>query len=411
MPRNFVLFVLVPAVFILACCGNTPSPEAKRLAELRRQSAAEPENGQLIYLLSIHADRAGDARDAVRQLERLEALKWDHGVDLTQYSKVTADAAFRAAAARLNSAVPRISHSATFFTIPQRELGTEGIAWDPVDDVYYLSSIRERKVIAVSGITADGHASVRDFVPTAQHGLLGVLGLKVDRDRRLLWAASEADPDMHGLEAANRSHSVVAAFDLRSGALVRKIEWGDATHPALANDLALLDDGTVYVTDSEGGGVMRIQPGRDTAEPLLPGSTFRYPNGIAIAPDQRHLFVADADAVTVVDLHDLSRRPLALPSKRHTLAGIDGMSFDRGALVAIQNDSGLPRLLRVTLDASLAHATAIEVLESGNPLFDIPTTGTIAGRYWVYMANSAVAETSVTGGARRDLVVLRLPLA
>jgi sugar lactone lactonase YvrE len=202
----------------------------------------------------------------------------------------------------------------------------------------------------------------------------------------------------------------VAAFDLRSGALVRKIEWGNATHPALANDLALLDDGTVYVTDSEGGGVKRIRPGRDIAEPLLPAGTLRYPNGIAVAPDQRHLFVADADAVTVVDLHDLSRRPLALPSKRHTLAGIDGMSFDRGALIAIQNDSGLPRVLRVALDASFARATAIEVLESGNPLFDIPTTGTVSGHYWVYMANPAVAGASVTGAARQDLVVLRVAL-
>ena len=85
------------------------------------------------------------------------------------------------------------------FRIDDASLFPEGIAVDPRDGTLYVSSILKRKIVRVS---PDGR--VEDFVRERQDSLLGVLGLRVDAKRRLLWAVAAGGPEV---EEAERDHS------------------------------------------------------------------------------------------------------------------------------------------------------------------------------------------------------------
>src|SRR5215211_7738657 len=71
------------------------------------------------------------------------------------------------------------------FRIPEPDLIPEGIAYDPVAQVFYVGSTYKRKIVSV-----DGRGVVRDFTGEGQDGLWGLLGMRVDAKRRLLWAVS-----------------------------------------------------------------------------------------------------------------------------------------------------------------------------------------------------------------------------
>lgn len=74
----------------------------------------------------------------------------------------------------------------------------------------------------------------------------------------------------------------------------------------------------------------------------------------------------------------------------------------------MQNAVGRPRILRIRLEP-----VAVEVLDSGNPLFVTPTAGTMAGDDYVYMANPQIrsfhADHTIWPAERlQDVVVLKI---
>jgi sugar lactone lactonase YvrE len=355
----------------LSCTSSRPVvDEATRnaIAQITEAVAQNPEHQPLIYILATYHDRARDSAAVVKWLTRLDELGWEHGLAPDGF-RHTNTPEFRAIAAKLNAREPRVQRAQNVFTIAgRRDLIPEGIAFDPVDDVFYVTGIHRRNVLRVD---RDGLAA--DFVKEAQDGMLGGLGVKVDARRRLLWVISTTTPEMRGWKAGD-DRSMLAAYDLRDGRLVRRI---DAT-PAMLNDLALLEDGSLFATDMGRSNVMRLAPDATTFE--LWAKDLSYPNGIALSEDQRFLYVADFRGITRFDLTDSSRTRL---ESKALLGGIDGLSMHRGKLIGIQNAIGKTRVIRI--DPADGN---VEILESGNPLFDIPTTGTVAGDDYYFIANS-----------------------
>jgi hypothetical protein len=243
------------------------------------------------------------------------------------------------------------------------------------------------------------------------------IGLKVDPVRRLLWVASHASNALEGAAAAKVGTEGVFVYDLDHGALRRKVV-PDTPGPHLFNDLALADDGTAYVTDSEAGMVYRIPVGRDVLEPLVRAgqmSRLLYPNGIVLSEDQRTLYVA-AD---VMGLYRLGREsgelaPVPAPPGVHLL-GIDGLARDGQTLVAVQNGLRPGRVARFRLSADGTRIMACEVLAAQHPDVRLPTTGVIIGREFWFIANSQIDLVDKNGSlpppaVLADPVVLRVPL-
>lgn len=389
-------------IVLCASCSTTPPPpvaEETRAAitQLTEAIAQQPANMPWIYVLAGYEARARNAGEVARWLTRLDELGWDQGVNPIDFRNTSADRAVRAVTAKLDARQPRVNRARAAFTMRgQRDLVPEGIAYDPVDDVFYLSSIYRRKVVRV-----DRAGAATDFVAEAQDGMLSSLGMKIDAKRRLLWVISTGTPEMRGSAAEDQKRSLLAAYDLRDGRLVKKIE---AT-PALLNDLTLLADGTLFATDMGRQKVVRLAPGANALEDWA--NDFRYPNGIAVSADERFLYVADFRGVTRFTIADKSREKL---ETRALLNGIDGLAFDDGKLIGIQNTIGSPRVLRI--DPATGE---VEILESKNAAFEIPLTGAVAGDAYFFIANPGLRSfhddhTIWPPEKLEDPIMLRLPL-
>ncbi|HEY0134492.1 MAG TPA: hypothetical protein VGB85_10440, partial [Nannocystis sp.] len=316
---------------------------------------------------------------------------------------------FTAIIATTKAKIPR-SPSALAFTIAERDLIPEGITLDPAHRTFFVGSMYKRKIVAIG---PDGAA--RDLVASAADDLHSPLGMRFDATRGSLWVASSALPTMQGFdEATDTGRAALHEYDAASGKLRARYPR-DTQRPHLLNDLVLGPRGELYLTDSEAGEVLQLTPGPGAEfEVLVPGGELYYPNGIALSDDASTLFVADfVHGLTAVRLAD--RRRITLPHPRGaSTRGIDGLYFRRGGLIGVQNGAGAGRIVRFDLAPALDRVLGFEVLESGHPSFEIPTTGTLDGDTLVYIANSQMRSFDdgeiFPADRLRPVELLRLPL-
>jgi streptogramin lyase len=188
------------------------------------------------------------------------------------------------------------------------------------------------------------------------------------------------------------------------------------TYPGakLFNDVALAANGDLYVTDSERGSVLRLPASSDKLEEFIPPDSLRYPNGIAVSTDGKHVFVAQSTGIVVADT--ATRKFERLKQSVDTVsAGIDGLYLDKDALIGVQNGISPHRVTRFQLNAARDAITRAEVLESRNEHFLVPTTGAVIDKVMYLLANAQLGQLDDKGGVRdrkrlHDLVILKLPL-
>ena len=92
--------------------------------------------------------------------------------------------------------------------------------------------------------------------------------------------------------------------------------------------------------------------------------------------------------ISRVDLKTKAVQPLAKANAEIIAASLDGLYFYRNTLVGIQNGIHPGRVVRFYLDATLTKITRWEILESYNPLFENPTTGSLYGNSLLFFANT-----------------------
>jgi len=257
-------------------------------------------------------------------------------------------------------------------------------------------------------VSPDG--AVADFVPSERDGLGMVLGLRVDATRRLLWAACVFRS--RSGEGAEEERSALAAFDLATGRLSRRVLLDAGDH--LLNDLVVTRAGDVYVTDSQASEVYHLAPGGTRLERMLDSTLIFRPNGIALFPDESRLFVAAWPSIVAVDPRSGSVAPLRHPPDVAT-GGVDGLYFHQGSLIGVQNDVHPGRVVRYRLSRSLDSIEGADVLQAYHPRFEIPTTGAIADGSFYVIANSQLSKqrpdgTTVPLEQLNPVVVLRVPL-
>ncbi|MHB8077900.1 MAG: SMP-30/gluconolactonase/LRE family protein [Candidatus Krumholzibacteriia bacterium] len=286
----------------------------------------------------------------------------------------------------------------------------EGIAADPVSGDLFVGSMRLRKIVRV-GADGVGH----DFVPAGRDGLASVGGLKVDADRRLLWACSSASVQMSGGTAADSSRTGLYAFDLESGRTVTRVMLADTTRAHFLNDCALDRDGNVYTADTMQGGVYVLRVDADRFETVVEPGVLVGANGLALSDDGRRLYVSEyALGITAVDLPSGDRARLQHPEEI-AVCYTDGLLWHQGSLIVVQNGRGLDRVARLYLDESGLRVIGMTVLAARLPGFDEPTTATLAGGACLFVANSELNRFGPDGrlrpaDPRRDFLIMRTPL-
>ncbi len=367
--RLIALFMLASAVL----AAQTP-------AELEKLLPTATEPGIVMLELALEYAKAGDGKRALTWYQKAVALNPEYDVEFdSDFRPFLATPGFRPLIERARKASPPVLNAKLAFTIAENDLIPEGLAYDPRSGKLYMGSINKRKIVEIA---PDG--AVRDFIKEGQDGIGSLIGMKVDRRTNTLWANSLSDTEGSG----------VYHFDLATGRMIKKYV---VPKDLLFNDLDVSSKGNVYITASRTGALYWISAATDKLEEWRPGLKLRGANGIALSPDERRLFVANfPDGVTVIDLGSGKSWGLA-HAENITLANIDGLySYDH-RLVAIQNGRMAHRVARFTLSPALDRVEKAEVLERGNPLFQIPTTGAVAGDTFYFIANSQLDNYGAKG--------------
>ncbi len=268
----------------------------------------------------------------------------------------------------------------TTFTVPRDDLVPEGLAWDPRRDVFYVSSVAQRKIVRV-----DRAGAAVDFITDGRYGYLAGLGLAVDAVRDRLWAVSVAAAE----DSARAGQSAVHVFDLATGVLAWS--WTSRAEDAFGfNDVCVLPDGGAVVSASDRGLVLRFAPDGGAPVALTPPGAVPAANGMCLAPDGAHLYVsAWGLGIMRVGLADGVVGPASVPGAGFTTVGVDGLYIVDGGLVAVQNYGGLDRVARFSVRGD-GLIDGCSVLVARQHSFVDPTTGAPARDGFHFIANSYV---------------------
>ena len=288
------------------------------------------------------------------------------------------------------------------FTIAEKDIIPEGIAYDASEKAFYLGSIRSQKIIKIN---EKGKAT--DFVRSGQDGIQQVLGMKADASGRLWACNNSAEYD------TTRKISNVHVYELKSGKLWKQFNL-DENKKHLFNDLHITASGDAYVTDSDGGAIYRIKKENDKIEEFIAPGSFRYPNGITATADDKKLFVSTSQGIVIIDIETRSIKPLR--HHKFLVIGIDGLYRQGNALIGVQNVFFPESVMKLTLSESSDSITGIEFLASDDPKFDLPTTGVIVGNEFYFIANSQLLQIRGTRGEIKnreklnDTVIMKITL-
>jgi sugar lactone lactonase YvrE len=341
-------------------------------------------------------------------LELAQFVRMGQSVDLLATSPDFAPLIKREDFTKVQSAMKAnessISLGSTAFLLSDSSLLAEDVDYDPRTKRFFVTSVRERKIIS-----SDAHGTASEFAKAPDSW--PILAIKVDPTRGVMWATEVA---MHGFSVAPESDwgkSALLCFDLKNGEMLRRIE---GPHPSALGDMVLTHDGDVIVSDGDGGGVYRVLA-RGTALERLDDGDFISPQTPAMHPDGKHVFVPDyLRGIGVLDLGTKRVHWLSTEG-RFALNGIDGLYFDRGRLIAVQNGTSPERVVAFTLDASLTKIESETIIERATPTLGDPTHGVVIDNDFYYIANSGWDITDDAGnvktGAKPSMPrIMRAPL-
>ena len=252
-----VALALVPARADVLRPDDFPEPLRDAARQIAPVWKDHPDDPSVLYQVAALYARAQHNADALGILARMERT----GAGLSPrprdgFAAIADDPGFQSFIARLHRRHPPVLRANVLRSLAEGDLLGEGMAYSQRTGELYLGSFK-RKIIAFK---PDGE--VRELVPPGRDGFgvaVGVIvGLRVDDRRGELWAVSEVigEPPP-GLVVG------VFRFRLPDGALIRAYPVPKEARELL-NDLAVAGDGAVYVTSTNNGALIRIDP--DTHE-------------------------------------------------------------------------------------------------------------------------------------------------
>src|ERR1700722_3213765 len=123
--------------------------------------ANHPDDPAALFNLAIDEATIGQNAKALSLLEKVSHAH--SGLDpaggaARSFKDIAKDPRFVAIVEQVREEYPPVVHTAVAYTLRERDLAPEGIAYDPVDKSFYVSSISKHKIVRLA---PDG--SVTDF--------------------------------------------------------------------------------------------------------------------------------------------------------------------------------------------------------------------------------------------------------
>jgi SMP-30/Gluconolactonase/LRE-like region len=373
----------------------------EQIATVQKLMPSLPDRGAALYVLAVSRQHLHETRQALSLLK--ECVSLQEGFDPSsepEFRGLKGDKEFETLVERAHRNFPAVMHAHSAMITEEKDLVPEGLAYDELQNVFYMSSLHRRKIVK---ITPDSHVS--DFVPADRYKLLPVLGIRLDpRDGSVWCATTDFAEDAWATELIH--------LDAQGHLLGRYSPKGPGKHGL--NDLVVRRSGEVYTTSTSTHVVFRWNPKAEAFETVATNRPLLHPNGIALADDDQTLYVADDLGVVQIHLADGSSRDVE-PGSHSTLAGIDGLYWHKGSLVAVQNGIGSPRVVAFQLSKDGSRVVQTTVLENRSGLTVLPTTGAIRGDDFYFISNSQVDNLNgdrimdVTKLEPIRIAVVRLP--
>jgi hypothetical protein len=362
-------------------------------AHVGEVAALAPSHPGVVYATARAYARSGAPDSAIASLARLGRMgdTRDPHVD-TAFARLRLRPGYSDARNRLLSNRLPILDGKIAFEIPDPDFVPEALAFDSTRSRFLVGSLAKRLLAAVSPNGAS--------TPYIAHApeILRVVGIHVDAPRNRVWFATWAPDSTHRDSTEPPSLTRLFLADLPTGRVIRSWTPDGGKPGHLLNDFVVMDDGSLYITDTEQGLIYRLRSPSDTLELFVrpPSGRFSNANGITSTPDGRTLYVAFLEGIARLDVATRTLTLLPSPDSVST-ASIDGLYWYRGGLVAVQGIPTLERVVRYSLAADGSAITAGAVIDRGLPVVHQPTTGTIVGSRFYYIANSQYGRLSDRG--------------
>ena len=293
--------------------------------------------------------------------------------------------------AGLAQAADGVSQQGITFTAEQAY--PEGIAWDPVQKVFFVSSIHTG---VIGKVTPQGVYT--PFITDDK--LVSSVGLTLDSKRNLLWVAiGDLGTSTRSSPTTAYKLAALAAYDATTGErrayhdLSGLVKGGQ-----FANDLTVDATGNVYVTDSFAPVVYRVDAKGHASvfatSDLFKGEGFNL-NGIVAHPDG-YLLVAKTNSGEIFRINTRNGADIQRVELTDAVKGADGLLLrDKNHLVVVQN-AGSDQVVELVSKDDWKSATLQPARKTA---YSFPTTAAQVGKA-IYVMNSRL-DTLLTKDAAR----------
>jgi hypothetical protein len=380
------------------------------LEDMRLAVQLRPNHPRLMYNLAVAYALNGQRSDALLWLDRVARMGLVVPASRdTDFNSSKGSAEFQAIVERIDSNKLPIGKSVPAFTVHEKGLVPESVAFDPVTHTFYLSSVYKRKIVRINQ-----KGETTDFA-TERDGLWSVMGMRVDATRRVLWACTAAQPQMSNYNPDENGTSAILKFDLRTGKLVKKYVLSNKPARHWLGDLALNSKGEVFACDKISPAIYVIRQGTDALELFMESKAFGSPQALAFSADEKRLFMADYSyGIFLINLATKKITNCLAPLDG-TLLGINGLYSYHGSLIGVQNGVNPQRVVRLWVNPDLPRIERLETLEANNPVFDEPTLGVLVKDTFYFIANSQWGAIDEKGqlapeGKLKEPIVLKFKL-
>ena len=295
---------------------------------------------------------AGRPEDAFRALQRVAEMKVDASDTLKDedFASLHKDPRWTSIMQQFAKNSDPVGFNRTEAKLDDNGLLTEDIAWSKQYRIFYLTSIREKRVLRVA--PRSDVTTLADFSKDPGWPLLAIVA---DDARGVLWVTAAAMPNFEAAPKADWGRSALLEVEMTSGKLRHRYDLPDDGTPHVIGDAALAPNGDLIISDGLGGAVYRFHNGAFT----------RIDNGEFISP-QTPAISADGAIIIPDYIRGLARlapdsqKPVTwIANSSNALIGIDGLYFapdspgEEPTLYAIQNGISPHRILAIHLDSKL----------------------------------------------------------
>lgn len=332
------------------------------------------------YRLGLASALTGRKEEAIKALTNALYIQADFDLEVDDLNAVKDTEEFKSLIKLQHELKQPIITSDTAFSIPDRQAHIESVAYDKNTHSFYLSSIHKRKIIK-----RDPSGVISDFTQSGEHEMSSVFGLKIDAKNKLLWACASPMPEMINYDST--ISSAVFKYDLATGKFISQYKAANFKG-SVFGDLTLTSSGEVFISDGTNNVIFKVDEKSKTLLPFFQSEEFWNIQGIAFSADDQFLFISDY-IKGLYRLEVKTKKLIKLSAQfEQSLKGIDGLSYYKGSLIAIQNGVTPLRVTLYTLNKTQDTLVGFKIIDRAHPAFNEPTIGTLNGDEFYFIANS-----------------------